>query len=102
MGGPRKISDEQLSEWLTQVGREFATNDNTAPSAVRPLDAQPSHPDEPSPRLPSLSAPAIVFRRLLGPRPPEVADPLPVGAPMPHTGPRKSGDVSADRGNSRA
>jgi hypothetical protein len=48
MGGPGKNSDEQLSKWIQQVEREFATNDNAAPSAVKPLDAQPSHPDEPS------------------------------------------------------
>jgi hypothetical protein len=62
MGGPGKISDEQLSEWPKQVEREFAANDNAAPSAVKPLDAQPSHPEEPSP--PHLLS--LVFRRLLG------------------------------------
>ena len=60
MSGPGKISDEQLSEGAKQVEREFAANDNAAPSAVKPLDAQPSHPEEPSPHLLSL-----VFRRLL-------------------------------------
>jgi hypothetical protein len=66
MGGPGKILDEQPSKWTKQVEREFAANDNTAPSAVKPLDAQPSHPDEPSPRLLSLSGATLVFRRLLG------------------------------------
>jgi hypothetical protein len=60
MGGPGKISDEQLSKWPKQVEREFAANDNAAPSAVNPPDAQPSHPDKPS------SGGGLVFRRLLG------------------------------------
>lgn len=66
MGGPGKILDEQLSNWIKRVEREFATNDNAAPSAVQPLDAQPSHPDEPSPRLILLSGPFVNVRRLLG------------------------------------